>query len=160
MAFVYVIDSSALIDLKELYPQAVFPQIYANLAELIKAGRLISPEEVFKEIEKKDDEIFAWCKIYKGMMFVPNNNEILGYVSEIMGVFPALVNQDMINPNADPFVIALARVINDGSVDSSTPIVVAHEKRTSPVKIPAVCTNYGIRDMTLLEMFSAEGWKF
>ena len=160
MADVYVIDSSALIDLKELYPQNVFPQIWTNLTELIKAGRLISPEEVFKEIEKKDDDLCAWCKIYKGMMFVPNSNEILNYVSEVMTAFPDLVNHDTINPVADPFVIALARVINDGSVDSSTPIVVAHESRRSPVKIPAICTSYGINNMRLLEMFSAEGWQF
>lgn len=159
MATVYVADSSALIDLNILYPQSVFHNVWSNLETLIQANRLISPNEVFKEIEKKDDELFSWCKNNR-RMFVPNNAEHLKYVSEIMASYPELVPNDALNPVADPFVIAVGIVLKDQSLDSSVPIVVAHESRRSTVKIPAICTHYQIGNMRLLEMFSAEGWNF
>lgn len=159
MPTVYVADSSALIDLNVLYPQTVFQKVWSNLETLVQANRLISPNEVFKEIEKKDDELFSWCKNNR-RMFVSYNNEHLRYVGEIMTSYPELVYNDALNPVADPFVIAIAIVLKDQSLDSSIPIVVAHESRRSPVKIPAICTHYQIDNMRLLEMFSAEGWKF
>jgi len=73
---------------------------------------------------------------------------------------PQLVKYDTLHPVADPFVIAVAKVLKDQSIDSSIPIVVAHESRKSHVKIPAICTKYGIENMRLLKMFEAEGWKF
>ena len=160
MSSVYVIDSSALIDLHWTYPADTFDLLWTIEVEgIVRARRLVSSEEVFNEIDKKDDGLTEWSKNHTGM-FVQTSTEIAKLVLEIMNDHPGLVKYDMINPIADPFVIALARTINEGSVDSSTAIVVAHEKRNIPVKIPAVCNAYGIANMTLLEMFRAEGWKF
>lgn len=36
---------------------------------LIEAGRLRSSIEIYNELEKKDDELFAWCKERKESMF-------------------------------------------------------------------------------------------
>jgi len=159
MSSVYVIDSSALIDLNDLYPQSVFENVWSKLTNLTQANRMISSNEVFKEIEKKDDELLSWCKT-NPRMFVDNNGEHLKIVGEIMSKYPQLVKYDTLHPVADPFVIAVAKVLKDQSIDSSIPVVVAHESRKSHVKIPAICTEYDIENMRLLEMFEAEGWKF
>jgi len=159
MSSVYVIDSSALIDLNDLYPQSFFEDVWSKLTNLTQINRMISSKEVFKEIEKKDDDLLSWCKT-NPRMFVGHNAEHLKIVGEIMGKYPQLVKYDTLHPVADPFVIAVAKVLKDQSLDSSIPVVVAHESRNSPVKIPAICTDYDIENMRLLEMFEAEGWKF
>lgn len=156
MPIVYVIDSSALIDCHRRYPSPTFDGVWDKMTNLIRSNQMIAPTEVFNEISKKDDWLTEWCKNNQSM-FIPVNGEIATFVSEIMEEHPGLVKNDMVNPIADPFVIALARSINAGSIDSATPIVVAHEGRRSHTKIPAVCD---VENKTLLEMFNEENWRF
>ncbi len=159
MVFVYVVDTSALVDASIRYPQDTFPNVWKRLSGIVTDGRLISPSEVPKELEKKDDDVLSWCKT-NSRMFVDNNNEIVKLVDEVMSEFKQLVPVNSVNAVADPFVVALARVIQAQSIDDSTPAVITHESRRSDIKIPAACTRYNITDMTLLGMFSTEGWQF
>lgn len=156
---VYVIDSSALIDLKDLYPKSVFENVWSKLTNLIQINRMISSTEVFREIKKKEDDLLSWCKA-NSRMFVGTNEEHLKIVEEIMKKYPKLVKHDTLHPVADPFVIAVAKVLKDQNLDAPIPIVVTHEKREENVKMPTVCIEYGVENMRLLEMFEAEGWKF
>ena len=62
MAFVYVVDTSALVDASIRHPQDTFPNVWKRLSGIVTDGRLISPTEVLKELEKKDDDVLSWCK--------------------------------------------------------------------------------------------------
>lgn len=63
-------------------------------------------------------------------------------------------------PEADPFVVGLAKAGTDAGASSLIPdryIVVSEERRRA---IPQACSKYGIECINLLEVFRREGWKF
>ena len=150
----YVIDTSALIDLRAFYRRSVFPGLWEAIEELISSGFLICPKEVLREIEKKEDELFAWAKIQKG--FVISDEEtvkLLPFVSEVDKKYPALKKgkrRSQPNPrSADPWVVGLG--IKEGATviaqESSKPN--AEEIRS----IPDACHQEAIKCLLLLEWF-------
>ena len=59
---IYCVDTSSFIEMKESYPNDIFPNLWENIEKLCKNGRLIDPDEVKKEIEKGDDDLKKWIK--------------------------------------------------------------------------------------------------
>ena len=57
----YCIDASSLINLKQYYRRKVFSGVWDKIEEMVRAGRLIAPDEVRREIEK-DDLLGPWAK--------------------------------------------------------------------------------------------------
>jgi hypothetical protein len=63
---VYCVDTSAWMDgWQRYYPQDVFPSLWTRLDELIGTGQIISSEEVYVELKKKDDTLHDWMKLRK-----------------------------------------------------------------------------------------------
>ncbi len=56
----YLIDTSAVIDLRRDYPLRTFARLWQWFADLTADGRLIAPEEVRLEISLRDDELKRW----------------------------------------------------------------------------------------------------
>jgi len=164
---VYCIDSSALIDLRQLYPRRIFPGVWEKLTELVRAGRLIAPREVLKETEK-DEELPSWYKSNK-RMFVGLDEEQGQIVSEILKKFPALTDQTKETPDADPFIIALAISRNrkaKKSLFGPNHVVLTRERAGTGgrPRIPDVCRYCAVDCMAgpaaLTDMFQKEGWTF
>ena len=78
----YVIDTASLIKLK-LYPREIktFEPIWNTLEEMIQEQRLLAPQEVYREITRRDDQIASWCKQNK-KMFV-DEGEIVGFIAKV-----------------------------------------------------------------------------
>ena len=157
MANIYHIDTSSLIDLQENYPQNSFPTVWDRFESLITSSQLIAPVEVQNEIFPSNTFLHRWCRTNSNI-FIPNNNQILTFVSEIMASFRQLVDPNKPGPVADPFLIALARS-SISNVTNSLPIIVTQEGN-KPFKIPNVANHYGIRSINLLELFGEENWTF
>ncbi len=153
---IYSIDSSALIHAwRRAYPRKNFPQFWRRLDELILMGRLFSSIEVYREIQKKDDELHGWCRT-RSRTFLPISEELQDQVIEIMGAYPRLVDTSKGRSAADPFVVGLARL------QSPSWIVLSEEnpgKASSP-KIPDVCKAEGLRCLRLVELIQEENWIF
>ena len=94
--------------------------------------------EVFNEIQKQDDKLADWCQSHK-TMFVYNEKDILRIVIEVVRKYPSLVNPAKDTPDADPFVIALAKVRQIGTVTNDEIIVVTEERLSNKIRIPFVC---------------------
>lgn len=151
----YVIDTSALLDgWARHYPPDVFPSLWLHIEGMIKAGDLLSPDEVLAELSQKDDAIYQWAKT-NNVMFVPLDEDVQRATQEILDQFPRLVGAMKDRNRADPFVIALAKV--------KDAIVVTGEKsvgtRDRP-RIPIVCDHFGISHRTMLEFIREKGWTF
>ena len=159
----YVIDSSSLIELNRMNPMDIYESVWKNLEVLLENGFLISPEEVMKEVSKKDDELRDWAKQHK-KMFIQLDEFQIQKVIEIQSKYPSFVDPDKENPVADPFVIALA--LEKDLQQTIIPIkkkriVVSEEKlRGNKIKIPYVCQQYDIECIDVFELFRREGWKF
>ena len=152
----YCIDTSALLDAwVRWYPQEMFPSLWVEMDALIEDGRLISSEEVLRELERKEgDTLYAWAR-EREHVFLPLDDDIQASAAEIMADHPRLVDGRTGKSFADPWVIATAQ--RNGS------IVVTGEKATGALdrpKIPDVCRARKTRSIGFVELIRLEKWRF
>lgn len=151
----YSIDTSAILDgWVRFYPQKVFPKLWIKLDELINVGVLRATEEVFHDLERKEDEVYNWAK-NRPQLFVPIDTEIQLVVSNILKDYERLVDTKKGRSSSDPFVIALAKIYKACVVTGELP-----STRTNEYKIPDVCRALGIRCINLLGLMKEQGWVF
>lgn len=151
----YCFDTSALMDAwNRYYPPDVLPPLWDKLDLFASSGVAISPDEVLRELSKKDDALHGWAK-KRPKMFVPLDEDIQRHSSEVLAAFPRLVDTRKNRSIADPFVIALARLRNatviTGERASGT---------TEKPRIPNVCAHFDVKYMNMLQLIRAEGWVF
>jgi hypothetical protein len=120
--------------------------------DYIDSGVLVASEEVYLELQKKQDELSQWAR-HRRQMFIPADAAIQAAVSDIMRTHSALVNVKTGGSAADPWVIALAQV-------RSLTVVSGEIRRPSKVMIPDVCDAKGVRHISLLEMIREQGWRY
>jgi hypothetical protein len=151
---VYSVDSSALIHgWRRVYRPKNFGFVWERIGALIKEGRFRASIEVYSELEKKDDELFSWCKDRKEQMFVEIDEEIQKIVARLMAAYPRLVDTVKGRSGADPFVIALAATVKPS-------MMVVTEEQPGKTKIPDVCSTEGIKYCGLADLIEHEDWKF
>ncbi|MFM2177258.1 MAG: hypothetical protein RL015_1356 [Verrucomicrobiota bacterium] len=152
---IFCLDTSAWLDgwVRD-YPEEVFPSLWEKLAECIASGQVRCSEEVYVELEKKDDGIHDWLKKRKEVI-VPIDEKIQQIVSELLTEHPRLVDTFRQRSQADPFVIATA--------ESLGAVVVTGEKARGKLdipKIPDVCEQREIPCISFLQMLRELGWRF
>jgi Domain of unknown function (DUF4411) len=142
----FCVDTSGWLDgwLRH-YPRDVFPSLWQNVEERVNGCEIIASEEVYVELQKKDDDLHEWMKERK-FMLIPANESVQRHVAEVLATYPRLVDTLKGRSQADPFVIATA--VETGS------IVVTGESVGTATKprIPFVCQQLGIRCITFLDM--------
>ena len=142
----YCVDTSAWLDgWNRFYPPKVFRTLWDEIDQLVTAGEIISAEEVYIELAKRDDDLHAWVKSRKLMLRVPDEPIQLA-VSALLQKYPRLVDTLKNRSQADPFVIATAQhagatVVTGESFGSAT-----------RPRIPYVCQAEGLSCMNFLEM--------
>jgi hypothetical protein len=154
---IYCIDTSAWLDgWARDYPQEVFPSLWEKLAASIDAGVLKCSEEVYVELEKKDDGLHDWLKARKQVV-VPIDEGIQATVAELLAAYPRLVDTHRNRSQADPFVIATAEQLG-----GDTTVVTGEKPRgkLDTPKIPDVCEVRRLRCITFLDMLRELGFKF
>jgi hypothetical protein len=159
----YCIDTSALIDLKNRYPQKVFPGLWRRMEQLVHDERLIAPSDVYEELIRGDDEISRWAKQYKSM-FRRQDAHLIREAKEVVRQAPSLNDPNKIGAHADPFVVALARIdhqYGQSQLFQYSCIVVSHEAESKGRrKIADACRHFGLECITLPTLFAREGWNF
>jgi hypothetical protein len=149
---VYSADTSAILDgWVRHYPPDVFQSVWQRMKALGNGGTLTAIEEVIVELEKKHDDAWAWAKAE--LRVVPIDEPVQRLVAEILVRHRRLVDTRKNRSQADPFVIAHARITGYA--------VVTGEKATgNPDKphIPDVCAALGVRCINLVEMFREQNW--
>lgn len=151
---IYSADSSALIHgWRRIYRPKNFGFVWDRLGGLIEEGRFKASIEVYNDLEKKDDELFKWCKERKDMLVVDIDETIQVHVARIMKAYSRLVDTVKGRSGSDPFVIALAA--------STNPIMtVVTEESVGKVRIPDVCNSEQIPYCGLADLIERENWKF
>jgi hypothetical protein len=154
---IYSIDTSALVHgWRRAYPPKRFGGLWAKIDELIEQGRLVASIEVYHELEKKDDDVFAWAKARKDTLFRDIEEDVQVAVIYLMRTYPKLVDTGKGKSGGDPFVIAQALAADPPHV------VVSQEAGGSAdrPKIPFVCQAEGVECINLLALIEAEDWTF
>jgi hypothetical protein len=143
----YCVDTSAWLDgWQRHYPVDVFPSLWTKIDTIIAAGQIISCEEVYVELKRKDDDIHKWIMGRKQML-VPPDEAIQSKVIGILKDFPRLVDTLRNRSKADPFVIATA--MDRGAVLVTGEILTG---RLDKPRIPDVCQLKGLPWMNFLQM--------
>jgi hypothetical protein len=150
----YVIDTSALINLWRVhYCPDVFQTLWnKDLEEIIHRKLLIAPQEVFNELQSRDDDLLKWAKNHRDM-FIGLDKEQITEVRDIEKKYPELIDNKKTTAVADPFVIALA-ISKDWAVITS--------EMSSPGKprIPDVCKQYRVKCIGIMEFLREMGWEY
>ena len=150
----FSLDTSGILDAwVRHYPPDVFPTIWTRMVESAKSGEIVVIEEVFRELERKDDGAHRWLKAH-GEMIVAIDSEIQRLVVGIMAKYNRLVDSKKNRSGGDPWVIALAQVRGL--------TVVTGEKSSGNLakpKIPDVCKDLGIPCVGVVDFFRMQGWR-
>ena len=79
------------------------------------------PPQAFDEISHSNKPLYSWARKHRTSLVVPTNKEIFGLAGEVTRKFPGLVDAGKIRPDADPYVISLARWFDKGDYQLFTP---------------------------------------
>lgn len=156
---VYIIDASSLIALQMLLMTGdFFKPLFKSLESLINLKRLISHEEILKEIKGYDGRIYLWAKNQKNL-FKKLNEKQINKVKEILRIFPKLIDPEK-KGGGDPFLISLA-LVKEKQRKLTEPeyIIVTEEKwsnSTNKTGIPNVCQYYNLKRMGLNNFLTSE----
>lgn len=151
-ATVYCIDTSALIAAwYERYKPNRFPKLWIELASLVEAKRLVSSTLVLRECSKtRTEELRRWLKDREAMFLDPDDT-VQGQVQHIVNTYTGLVAAGKDKFQADPFVIALAKV-------GGYTVITEESGVGSLRKIPGVCNDMKVPCISLMQLIDAEDW--
>jgi hypothetical protein len=149
----YVFDTGPIIELKSYYSD-VFITLWENLDILFQQD-ILSSSEVYRELDKRDDDAKAIGDKYKFIFKKPELEE-LSYVKKILENHTELIKVKNIlggMPVADPFVIAQA-------ICNRSILVTSELYKPNSHNIPNICKEYEIECINLKGLFIKEGWTF
>jgi hypothetical protein len=151
--FKYVIDTSALIDLKNNYPPAVFKDtVWKDFDRLFRTRTIISVREVYLEIKKGSDFLTSWSEQHQECFLYPESDECLT-VQSLQENFDKFVELNKNGPHADPWVIACALKYDL--------IIIQHERlQNNKQKLPYVAQQKNVRYIKIPELFEIEKLKY
>jgi len=151
----YCVDTSGWLDgWQRYYPRDVFPSLWDRIEGVINSGEIIVSDEVYRELERKSDDLHDWIKTRKQML-VPLDEPIQLRAAQILAEFPRLVDTQRGRSKADPFVIATA--LEKGAVVVTGEVVTGNLEKP---RIPDVCQVKGVRCITFLQMIRDLGLTF
>jgi hypothetical protein len=151
----YCIDSSGLLDgWRRYYPPDILPDLPELLEALVVDGRLLIPEEVVRELKKKDDELTAWVKKNKAAV-VPLDGDIQEAVTHILGKFMRLVDTRAGRSGGDPFLIATAQVRGAMVITGED-----FSNNLQKPRIPDVCQAIDVPCGKFIDIIRIEKWVF
>jgi predicted nucleic acid-binding protein len=149
----YCIDTSAIIQPLKRYPMDVFPSVWEHLSALVVEERLSAPDHVLNELRRKSDTATAWGEAHQGI-FVETDERLFLEVRKVIALFPRIVERRKSRSQADPFVIAHAKIHGLVCVTEEEP------GDATNVRIPFVCGELSVVCINFLEMLRREGWRF
>lgn len=155
---IYAFDTNAFSHLFKSFYKNRFPTLWDLYDEIVLEGRLVSTREVLAEIKDGPTESLRdWAADHKELFTTPTAEEGL-FVAQIFAVkhFQQIIEQRKLyrgGKNADPFIIAKAKVV-EGTVVS------LEKEKPKAAKIPNICKHFDIPCMSLEEFMEAEEWEF
>lgn len=160
----YIIDTSALIDMRVDYPRRVFSGLWDRMAALAGEGRLMAPEEVRHEVARRDDELKEWCQ-KTDRLFRGSDEAFWAAMTRVVAECEYLVALDR-RYAADSWVVALAlreHEAQQSTLFAAECLVVTQERREvnpgARLRIPNACDHFKLPVARLVDIFVREGWE-
>lgn len=151
----YLIDSNVLIACAFNTPFEYFPSFWIKLEEYINNNQVIICDAVVTEISAKADELKKWISNYKSLYRKTFEPDIVVEAKLIINKYPNLVDINNPNDQADPYLIALAKIDNLCLISDEK-----YSENATKARIPYVCKNETVDCLTRFDFFKKESWKF
>ena len=150
----YIIDTSSLLSQKHDrgYRRTVFKGQWDKTDEHIANQTIVTCSEVESEIG--DQEVMARFKKLNPVV-LPIDYEIQDNVRRIVTENPKMIEftaNGKGSSSGDAFLVATAMKYNL--------IVITQENTSASRKIPQICQKYGVKAISIIELWEREGWIF
>lgn len=165
MAAPFVLDSNFFIQAHRMhYPIDVVPSFWLKIKELAEKGIIVSIDKVKDELHLNKDELTLWCDDNLPKDFFKETDVVINeYVavtawanSKSAQYNIAALNEFLDATEADAWLIAYSLANGSRIVTHET----SEPNRKSKVKIPDVCSPFGISCVNTIEMFRYLGEQF
>lgn len=148
----YCLDTSAFINAwVKHYCPTVFRTFWTEIDRLIGDGTVVSCHEVYREIERRDDDLLAWVKRRK-QIFERPLDRTTKELTKVMAMFPNFAAQGGSINAADPWLIAHAKAGGYIVVTYEEKAPKIHARR--PPKIPNACEAFGVGYMGMMDFLT------
>lgn len=123
---VWVLDSSAIFDIKREVPAAEQWQLARTMHDLVEGGAIAICHEVVREArgQRHTDLPEAWLLGVEALSQHPTECDLDTYVEVMHSVGPLIVDPDAESDPADPWVLGLAKDLEQRGYDAT---VVTHD---------------------------------
>jgi hypothetical protein len=132
----WVIDTSSLLGVRELFGRAGEKKVFATLSGLVTRGCLFFPPEVYHELERgspadtvTNDPALEWAKTVRTQA---EKAASLETVKAVLAIAAELLDPDKSDEQADPYVLAVAIDVRGLGFDVT---VVTDDFRDKPGKL-------------------------
>ena len=124
----------------------------------IVGGRLIMLDEVYRELSRKEDDLFKWLRGHKvkdSGVLIKADKDLLLQVQGLLEKYPKLIGSQKGRSDADPFLVEYAR-------KSSVPLVTLEmpSGNLNKPRIPDVCKAESIECISFYEYIDRAGISF
>ncbi len=149
---IYSLDTSIFIDLFNMkkYSLNEFNKTKQIIETKLSEGVILVSKWVIRELNRGNDDIARWLKNYPHAI-IETDTEIENFVRKIINAFNNWIDPNSTENEADPQVIALAKVRNGKVVTAErykNNLQLPHQSHA--VKIPNVCEHYNIEFMGII----------
>jgi hypothetical protein len=147
------------------YPFDVVPHFWNKLVELSDRNLIFSIDKVKKEIcdTSEPDILSLWCLNDVNVDFFLDSSSCVDVYAKITywiysnQHYTSIARDDFLATDlADPWLIAYAKKFNFILVSQET----SEPLRRNKVKMPDVCTHFGVKCITMMQMFRELGETF
>lgn len=160
----YTIDLDALANLfrkEHKYYKGIFTNLWNDIENLFRTGKMISHEEVFREIKGnngREDELYLWSASNRNYFlpdYGPLEQAVIGEISKLSENFS---NAKTKSAHADPWIIAHARTKNLTIVTEETSK--GFNVNPNNYGIPDICSrlNPKVNCINLRKLIDKENW--
>ncbi|WP_449436525.1 DUF4411 family protein [Pedobacter steynii] len=161
----FVLDTNFFIQAHRIhYPMDVVPSFWLKIKDLAEKGIIVSIDKVKDEIHLNKDDLTVWCDENMPKDFFRETDVVIKEYVAVTGWANsksthynlAALNEFLDSTEADAWLVAYS--LANGCM------IVTHEtsepNRKSKVKIPDVCSPFGINCVNTIEMFRYLGERF
>ena len=165
MAAPFVLDTNFFIQAHRMhYPMDVVPSFWLKIKELGEKGIIVSIDKVKDEIHLNKDELTVWCQEKLPKDFFKETDVVIKeYVavtswanSKSTHYNLSALNEFLDSTEADAWLVAYSLANGSRIVTHET----SEPNRKSKVKIPDVCSPFGLSCVNTIEMFRYLGEQF
>lgn len=148
------VGAGSLAELAQRCPPARFPALRSGIGALAAGGGVSAPWQVYKEIERKGDELLKWARENREM-FEKGGDEVVDLAAKLMKKHKKNGQQERKRGKGGRVRCCTGRRMAAGRFGEE-PVAVTEEGE-GPGQIPRVAGSYGLRSIGIADTMREAG---